>query len=100
VLAVSGCGYVFHCASRYGVRTLPIPNIEILPNCYDDTNPLWDLAPPERDTVHIGFAGGSATGRTSGYSRAIEAIIARHPEVRVVEAGGAGLLSQILGVAR
>jgi glycosyltransferase involved in cell wall biosynthesis len=72
------------------------PAVHVLPNCYDETHPLWNLAPPPRQTVHIGFAGsGFHTHNVAPLARVLEAVLEAHPEVRIVEAGGPNLLPEL-----
>ena len=70
--------------------------IVVLPNAYDDANPLWDLEPRPRATVNIGFFG---TDHHEDNLRlltgVLEQVLRRHPEMRVVEAGGPALLPRI-----
>lgn len=72
------------------------PKVYVLPNCYDDAEPLWNLGPAARPTVHLGFAG--TLGHDDNLAPlvgALEPVLRAHPEVRVVEAGGPALLPLI-----
>jgi len=72
------------------------PSIYVLPNCYDDANPLWDVALPERETINIGFLGTEHHGPNLDLlAGAIEPVLDRFSHVRVIEAGQGGLLSRI-----
>jgi glycosyltransferase involved in cell wall biosynthesis len=71
-------------------------NVYILPNCYDDANPFWKLAPPARATVNIGFAGANThADNVAVLHGALEPILQAHPDVRILEAGGLQLLPHI-----
>lgn len=76
------------------------PNISVLPNCFNDANPFWSLAPPKRDTVNVGFAGtGDHRENLALVKEALEGVLRQHRSVRLVEAGkpelGPNLLDQI-----
>lgn len=76
------------------------PAVYVLPNCYDDANPLWDQAPPQRRAVQIGFAGMNSHRANLALLRgALEPVLRAHRDVHVVEAGvpelGAELLPQL-----
>jgi glycosyltransferase involved in cell wall biosynthesis len=72
------------------------PHIYVLPNCYDDTDPVWQWRAPPRSEVHIGFAGSSSHGdNLQLLSGALEPVLLRHCKTRVVEAGDPYLVTQI-----
>jgi glycosyltransferase involved in cell wall biosynthesis len=77
------------------------PAIYVLPNCYDDMNPLWNVELPPRPTVNIGFLGTEHHGPNLDLLRgALEPILQRDPTVRLVEAGQGGLLTRVDAPAR
>jgi glycosyltransferase involved in cell wall biosynthesis len=66
------------------------PHVYVLPNCYDDSNPLWNAPRPPRQEgrVYVGFAGGvSHRNNLRMLKDALEELVQRCPEVIVVEAG-------------
>lgn len=64
------------------------PRVHVLPNCYDDENPLWHLTTPNRTTVNIGFAGmGTHGANVALLKKALETVLRAHPRACVVEAG-------------
>lgn len=68
----------------------------VLPNCYDDANPLWHLDPPSRSGVNIGFFGTDHhEDNLQLLHGVLERVLHRHPEVRIVEAGGPALVPKI-----
>lgn len=72
------------------------PRLHVLPNCYDDSNPLWDVVPPARTTVNIGFLGTEHhRPNLDLLTGAIEPVLERHSEVRIVEAGEGNLFARI-----
>lgn len=71
-------------------------SVHVLPNCYDDANVVWNLAPPSRETVNIGFAGTDHHLDNLALLRgSLEAVLRARPLARIVEAGGPALLPQI-----
>jgi glycosyltransferase involved in cell wall biosynthesis len=72
------------------------PHVHVLPNCYDDADPLWDVPPPTRQTVHVGFAGSDNHRDNLALLRgALEPVLRAHPEVRLLEAGALDLLPHV-----
>lgn len=72
------------------------PNIFVLPNYYDDRNPLWQLTPPRRAGVNLGFYGTDHHEDNLQELRGVlEGVLRRHPEASVVEAGGPALLPRV-----
>lgn len=66
------------------------PHVYVLPNCYDDSNPLWDAPRPPRQEgrIYVGFSGGvSHRSNLRMLSDALEELVRRYPEVIIVEAG-------------
>lgn len=70
--------------------------IYVLPNCYDDANPLWDVPTMSRPTVNIGFLGTEHHGPNLDLlTGVLEPIVAEFPTVRIVEAGQGNLYRRI-----
>ncbi|HEU5317231.1 MAG TPA: glycosyltransferase family 4 protein [Chloroflexota bacterium] len=72
------------------------PDIHVLPNCFDDADPLWSStspASPTRQTVNIGFAGTDHHVESLELLRdALEPVLRRHAHARIVEGGGPALI--------
>jgi O-antigen biosynthesis protein len=72
------------------------PNIYVLPNCYDDTNPLWDVSMPTRPLTQIGFLGTEHHGPNLDLIvTPLTRVLNAYPHVRVIEAGQGGLLDRL-----
>lgn len=71
-------------------------NVQVLPNAFDDSNPLWNISRPVRSTVSIGFAGTDHHLDNLELLRgALEPVLRSTPQARLVEAGGPALLPLI-----
>jgi glycosyltransferase involved in cell wall biosynthesis len=72
------------------------PTIAILPNCYDDSDPLWDVTPPTRATINVGFFGTEHHGPNLDLiADALAPVLRRHADVLLIEGGQGGLLARV-----
>lgn len=72
------------------------PSIHLLPNCWDDANPLWSLSPPVRSTINVGFLGTEHhRPNLDLLTGVLEPILDAFPSVRIVEAGQGNLIERI-----
>lgn len=91
-------------ASTVTVSTEPLaaawrrfnPDVRVLPNCWDDADPLWDVVPPARPWTAIGFLGTEHHAeQLRPLAATLAAVLAEFPDVRLVEAGDAGLVDSV-----
>jgi glycosyltransferase involved in cell wall biosynthesis len=70
--------------------------VYVVPNAYDDSDPLWDDLPTKRPTVNVGFAGTDHhDDNLALLGGALEPVLRAHPDARIVEAGGPALLRRV-----